>query len=99
MKITGLKTFVLGSGWRNLILLRLETDQPGLYGIGEGTVQWGDEGMVGYPASLRNRATQRCLSISHRSRNDICWARIRATSSRCGSAFTEMNTGGETSLF
>src|SRR5262249_6335120 len=48
MKITGLKTFVLGSGWRNLILLRLETDQPGLYGIGEATVQWGDEGMLGY---------------------------------------------------
>ena len=52
MKITGLKTFVLGSGWRNLILLRLETDQPGLYGIGEATVQWGDEGMLGYLASL-----------------------------------------------
>jgi len=44
MKITGLKTFVIGSGWRNLILLRLETDVPGLYGIGEATVQWGDEG-------------------------------------------------------
>jgi hypothetical protein len=37
MKITGLKTFVIGSGWRNLILLRLETDEPGLYGIGEVT--------------------------------------------------------------
>jgi galactonate dehydratase len=55
MKITGLKTFILGSGWRNLILLRLETDQPGLYGIGEATVQWGDEGMLGYLASLEKR--------------------------------------------
>jgi galactonate dehydratase len=55
MKITGLKTFVLGSGWRNLILLRLETDQPGLYGIGEATVQWGDEGMLGYLVSLEKR--------------------------------------------
>ena len=55
MKITGLKTFVLGSGWRNLILLRLETDQPGLYGVGEATVQWGDEGMLGYLASLEKR--------------------------------------------
>jgi galactonate dehydratase len=55
MKITGLKTFVLGSGWRNLILLRLETDQPGLYGIGEATVQWGDEGMLGYLASIEKR--------------------------------------------
>jgi galactonate dehydratase len=55
MKITSLKTFVLGSGWRNLILLRLETDQPGLYGIGEATVQWGDEGMLGYLASLEKR--------------------------------------------
>jgi galactonate dehydratase len=55
MKITGLKTFVLGSGWRNLILLRLETDEPGLYGIGEATVQWGDEGMLGYLVSLEKR--------------------------------------------
>jgi galactonate dehydratase len=55
MKITGLKTFVIGSGWRNLILLRLETDVPGLYGIGEATVQWGDEGMLGYLVSLEKR--------------------------------------------
>ena len=55
MKIAGLQTFVLGSGWRNLILLRLETDEPGLYGIGEATVQWGDEGMLGYLASLEKR--------------------------------------------
>jgi galactonate dehydratase len=55
MKITRLRTFVLGSGWRNLILLRLETDQPGLYGIGEATVQWGDEGMLGYLVSLEKR--------------------------------------------
>jgi galactonate dehydratase len=55
MKITGLKTFIIGSGWRNLILLRLETDVPGLYGIGEATVQWGDEGMIGYLVSLEKR--------------------------------------------
>jgi galactonate dehydratase len=55
MKITGLKTFVLGSGWRNLILLRLDTDVPGLHGIGEATVQWGDEGMLGYLVSLEKR--------------------------------------------
>jgi len=55
MQITALKTFVIGSGWRNLILLRLETDEPGLYGIGEATVQWGDEGMLGYLASLEKR--------------------------------------------
>jgi len=55
MKITGLKTFVIGSGWRNLILLRLETDEPGLYGIGEATVQWGDEGILGYLVSLEKR--------------------------------------------
>jgi len=55
MKITGLKTFVLGSTWRNLILLRVDTDVPGLYGIGEATVQWGDEGMLGYLVSLEKR--------------------------------------------
>lgn len=55
MKITGLKTYVIGSGWRNLILIKLETDEPGLYGIGEATVQWGDEGMLGYLVSLEKR--------------------------------------------
>jgi len=55
MKITRLTPFVLGSGWRNLILLRLDTDVPGLYGIGEATVQWGDEGMLGYLASMEKR--------------------------------------------
>ncbi len=55
MKITGLKTYILGSSWRNLILLKLETDEPGLYGIGEATVQWGDEGMLGYLVSLEKR--------------------------------------------
>ena len=38
-----------------MILLRLETDVPGLYGIGEATVQWGDEGMLGYLVSLEKR--------------------------------------------
>ena len=41
MKTTALKTLVLGSGWRNLILLRLATDEPGHYGIGETTFENG----------------------------------------------------------
>src|SRR6188768_2140432 len=72
MKITGLKTFVIGSGWRNLILLRLETDHPGLYGIGEATVQWGDEGMIGYLASLEKR-----YLVGHDPRDiEALWERV-----------------------
>jgi len=72
MKITALKTFVLGSSWRNLILLRVETDEPGLYGIGEATVQWGDEGMLGYLVSLEKR-----YLLGHDPRDiEALWERI-----------------------
>jgi galactonate dehydratase len=66
MKITGLKTFVLGSGWRGLILLRLQTDQPGLYGIGEATVQWGDEGMLEFTSSRWRNVISRSGPARHR---------------------------------
>lgn len=55
IKITKLERFILGSAWRNMILLKLHTNEPGLYGIGEATVQWGDEGMLGYLESMERR--------------------------------------------
>ncbi len=37
MHITGATTYIVGNPWKNWLFVRLETDQPGLYGIGEGT--------------------------------------------------------------
>ena len=38
MKITGATTWIVGNPWKNWLFVRLETDQDGLYGIGEGTI-------------------------------------------------------------
>ena len=38
MKITRASTWIVGNPWKNWLFVRLDTDQDGLYGIGEGTV-------------------------------------------------------------
>jgi len=38
MKITRATTWIVGNPWKNWLFVRLDTDQPGLYGIGEGTI-------------------------------------------------------------
>jgi galactonate dehydratase len=38
MRITRATTFVVGNPWKNWLFVRLDTDQPGLYGLGEGTL-------------------------------------------------------------
>ena len=38
MRITRATTYVVGNPWKNWLFVRLDTDQPGLYGIGEGTL-------------------------------------------------------------
>ena len=38
MKITRATTYVVGNPWKNWLFVRLDTDQDGLYGIGEGTL-------------------------------------------------------------
>ncbi len=37
MKITGVKTYIVGNPWKNWLFTRVETDE-GMYGIGEGTL-------------------------------------------------------------
>ena len=37
MKITRATTYIVGNPWKNWLFVRLDTDQDGLYGIGEGT--------------------------------------------------------------
>ena len=47
MKITAVEPVVLGTSWRNLIFLKVKTDE-GLVGIGEATLQNREEGVLGY---------------------------------------------------
>lgn len=47
MKITGIKPIVVNAGMRNWIFVRVETDQAGLYGWGEATLEWKTRGVVG----------------------------------------------------
>lgn len=47
MKITGIKTCVVNADMRNWIFVKVETDQPGLYGWGEATLEWKTRAVVG----------------------------------------------------
>src|SRR3970040_1625495 len=54
MKIVDVKTFVMGTAWRNLIYVKVHTDE-GLTGVGEDTVQNREEGVVVYLDGLARR--------------------------------------------
>ena len=47
MKITAIKTIVVHAGDRNWVLVRGETSEAGLYGWGEGTLEWKTRAVVG----------------------------------------------------
>ncbi len=47
MKITAIKSFVVNAAMRNWIFVRVETDVPGLYGLGEATLEFQTRAVVG----------------------------------------------------
>ena len=47
MKITAIKTLVCNAEMRNWVFVRVETDQSGLYGWGEATLEWKTRAVVG----------------------------------------------------
>ncbi len=47
MKITGIETHVCHARMRNWIFVKVLTDQPGLFGWGEATLEWHTRGVVG----------------------------------------------------
>jgi galactonate dehydratase len=47
MKITGIETLVCHARMRNWIFVKVLTDQPGLHGWGEATLEWHTRGVVG----------------------------------------------------
>ena len=47
MQITALKTVVVNAEMRNWVFVKIETDQPGLYGWGEASLEWKTRAVVG----------------------------------------------------
>jgi galactonate dehydratase len=54
MKIVDMKVFVLGCSWRNLVVVKLYTDE-GVTGLGECTIQNREEGVRGYLEGAKHR--------------------------------------------
>jgi galactonate dehydratase len=47
MKITAVSTHVVNAGLRNWVFVRVDTDQPGLHGWGEATLEWKTRAVCG----------------------------------------------------
>ena len=47
MKITAIRTCVVNAEMRNWVFVKVETDQPGLYGWGEASLEWKTRAVVG----------------------------------------------------
>lgn len=47
MKITAIETYVCNARMRNWIFVKVVTDQPGLWGWGEATLEWHTQSVVG----------------------------------------------------
>jgi len=47
MNITAIKTVVVNAEMRNWVFVKVETDQPGLYGWGEASLEWKTRAVVG----------------------------------------------------
>jgi len=47
MKIAAVKTAVCNAGMRNWVFVRVDTDQAGLYGWGEASLEWKTRSVVG----------------------------------------------------
>ena len=72
MKITAIRTLVVHARMRNWILVKVETDQAGLYGWGEATLEWKTKGVVGAVEDLSvlligqdPRRVEHCWQIMH----------------------------------
>lgn len=52
MKITRISAIAVNAEMRNWVFVRVETDQPGLYGWGEGTLEWKTRAVMGAVADL-----------------------------------------------
>jgi galactonate dehydratase len=47
MKVTNIRTLVVNAEMRNWVFCKVETDQAGLFGWGEGSLEWKTRAAVG----------------------------------------------------
>ena len=64
MKITAVETHVCNARMRNWIFVKVLTDQPGLYGWGEATLEWHTRAVVGAIEDLANCSSARTRRAS-----------------------------------
>jgi galactonate dehydratase len=73
MRIAGIRHRVVNAEMRNWIFVRIETDQPGLYGWGEATLEWKTRAVVGAIEDLEPllvgrdpRDIEQCVRVMHK---------------------------------
>jgi galactonate dehydratase len=73
MKITAITTTVVNAEMRNWIFVKVETDQDGLYGWGEATLEWKTRAVVGAVDDLAPlllgldpRDIEQCVRVMHK---------------------------------
>jgi galactonate dehydratase len=52
VRITAVRTIVVGASMRNFVLVKVTTDEPGIYGWGEATTEWKTQSVVGAVSDL-----------------------------------------------
>ena len=67
MKITSIETHVCHARMRNWIFVKVLTDQPGLYGWGEATLEWHTKGVLGSIEDVAELII-RCMEPQHENR-------------------------------
>ena len=53
LRITAIETLIVNAEMRNWVFVRVETDQSGLLGWGEATLEWKTRGVVGAVEDLK----------------------------------------------
>ncbi|MCS6953350.1 MAG: galactonate dehydratase [Bryobacterales bacterium] len=53
MRITDVRTVVVNAGMRNWVFVKVETDEPGLFGWGEASLEWKTRAVVGAVEDLK----------------------------------------------
>ncbi len=91
MKITAVEPLVLGTSWRNLIFIKVKTDE-GLVGIGEVTLHNREEGILGY---LQGAVRRHVIGSDPFDIEDRCLRMYRNEFWRGGSIATTVLSGIE----
>jgi galactonate dehydratase len=91
MKITAVEPHVLGTSWRNLVFIKVKTDE-GIYGIGECTLQNREEGVLGY---LQGATRRHVLGSDPFNIEDLCFRMYRDEFWRGGSIACTVMSGIE----